>query len=528
MTDALAKRHLLWENRMGKLLSLILALCCFFPAAVAAEGAVSFYAAPVFTDNMVLQADREIVIYGTSPDEGASLSVYLEEEKKTVTVTGGRWEARFPEREAGGEPFAIQIIGGGGEHIFIENVTMGDVWLVLGQSNVEFNATALPDWDEKSQILPKNARLLTYTSLDLWETSQGARTRMWRPMTWLSAAQASALGVLLTEGLSISTGFERPIGLISAGFKGQELAAFLPKEMAEKTETAEKETSRIYDAVLSELWQFPIKGLVWYQGEANGMYYKEYAESFAAFVEAWRGKAGHFPVYAVELAPCFSGAENADPAKRQYLDFGTVRGIIGTLPLYLSDVTVCPQSDLFTDRAYDNSLHPPNKTALSQRVLASVLEGSYGMAGGKSPQIADISFGETEEEVVITFSAPVSHAGSAPLGFSAIDKDWNPAEIKEISIEGDKVHIEAERPVCIIRYGAKSDDVFGETLTLCGENGVPVPQIWHKMREPDKPSIFSFALLYIVHYLSVLWPLLLLILLGGGVLIYRKKHKKNS
>ena len=510
-------------RKTGRLLCLMILIFCMFPVFPLAEGAVSFNAAPVFTDNMVLQADREIVIYGTSPDEGAMLTVYLEEEKKTATVENGRWEARFPERKAGGEPFAIQIIGGGGEHIFIENVTMGDVWLVLGQSNVEFNATALPEWDEKSQLLPKNARVLTYTSLDLAETPSGARSRNWRPMTWLSAAQASALGVLLTESISLSTGFERPVGLISAGFKGQELAAFLPKELTEKMETAEEETSRIYDTVLSPLMQFPIKGLVWYQGEANGMYYKEYAESFSAFISAWREKAGHFPVYAVELAPCFQGGE----AERQFLDFGTVRGVIGTLPLYLSDITVCTQSDLFCDRAYKNSLHPPNKTALSQRVLASVLEGSYGIGNGKTPQIAKISFGETEKEVLLNFSAPVRSTSTEIRGFSVIDKDWNPAYIESVTMDGTRVKIQADRPVCIVRYGALAEDVFGETLSLTGEGGVPVPQLWYQLTEPDKPSALSFALLYIVHYLSILWPLLLCLLLGGGIWIYRKKRKNQ-
>lgn len=513
---------------MKKFLSLILVLCCLFPGTTLAEGAQVFDTAPVFTDNMVLQADREIVVYGTSPDEGAFLTVYLEEEKRIAEISGGMWEARFPAREAGGEPFAIQVIGGGGEHIFIENVTMGDVWLVLGQSNVEFNATALPDWDEKCQLLPKNARLLTYTSLDLEEMPKGARSRMWRPMTWLSAAQASALGVLLTEGISISTGFMRPVGLISAGFKGQELAAFLPKAIAEKTETAEAETSRIYDAVLGGLRKFPIKGLIWYQGEANGMYYKEYAESFAAFMEDWRREAGHFPIYAVELAPCFPAAEGADASGHQYLDFGTVRGVIGTLPLYLSDVTICPQSDLFADASYENSLHPPNKTALSQRVLASVLEGSYQVGGGKSPQVTDISYADTDNVVEITFSAPVFSIQEAVLGFSAIDKDWNPAEIRAVSIEGNRVRIEADRKICIIRYGAHASDVFGKDISLAGENGVPVPQIWHQLTEPDKPSALSFALLYLVHYLSRLWPLLVLAVLGVGFAIYRKKRKKKK
>lgn len=508
---------------MGRILCIWLALFCLPPIPVKAEGATTFSAAAIFTDNMVLQADREIVIYGTSPDAGETLLVFLEEEKREAVVSNGRWEARFPSRAAGGEPFAIQIIGGNeAEHIFIENVTVGDVWIVLGQSNVEFNATALPNWDEKSMQLPKNARLITYTSQDLTEKETGARSRMWRPMTYLSAAQSSALGVLLTEGISISTGFSRPIGLISAGFRGQELAAFLPRKMTKGMETVEKETSQIYEAVLSELAYFPIKGMVWYQGEANGTHYKEYAEKFSAFIADWRQTAGPFPVYAVELMPCFPGEGEAG---RQFLDFGTVRGIIGTLPLYVDALTVCPTSDLFSDRAYPNSLHPPNKTVLSERVLQEILIGSYSVPISGSPQLREITYGDTKREIRLSFSAPLSHTGEEILGFTAINKDWNPVPVTP-EMEGETVTLSAEEEICIVRYGTRYDDVFGETITLCGENGQPVPQIWHMLTPPDTPSKFSFALLYIVHYAVTLWPLWVLLILLGGWYILRKRKRQ--
>ncbi len=494
----------------------LLVLSCLFPLGASAATATVFDAAPVFTDNMVLQADREIVIYGTSPEEGAALTVFLEEERQEVTVEEGRWEARFAARPAGGEPFAIQIVGSGeGEHIFIENVTVGDVWLVLGQSNVEFSATAIPDWDARCYQLPKNARLLTFTSADLAATPKGARSRTWRPMTWLSAAQASALGVLLCDEISLSTGFERPQGLISAGFRGQELSAFLPPALAEGMETGAKETSRIYEAVLADIDRFPIRGLVWYQGEANGAYYKEYIEKFSAFIREWRKKAGHFPVYVVELAPCFPGEE----AERQYLDFGTVRGVMGTLPLFLEDTWICPASDLFSDRAYVNSLHPPNKTALSYRVLGAILEKSYGIGNATAPQIESIAYGEAENEVHLAFSMPL-YFKETPRGFSGIDESWEEAELLSVSVEGNAVRLTFDREICIVRYGARADDVHGESLSLCGENGQILPQLWYMLREPSGNKISALAR-------RMLWPLFLFALLGGAGLWWIRKKKKG-
>lgn len=497
---------------------IVLALWCLLPMGARAAAATEFDAARVFTDNMVLQADREIVIYGTSPEEGASLTIFLEEEKQEVTIKEGRWEARFGARPAGGEPFAIQIVGSdSAEHIFIENVTMGDVWLVLGQSNVEFSATAIPDWDERCQKLPKNARLLTFTSADLAGNLKGARSRTWRPMTWLSAAQSSALGVLLCDEISLSTGFERPQGLISAGFRGQELSAFLPPELSEDMETGAKETSRIYEAVLSEIDRFPIRGLVWYQGEANGAYYKEYIEKFSKFICAWREKAGHFPVYVVELAPCFPGEE----PERQYLDFGTVRGACGTLPLFLEDTWVCPASDLFSDRAYINSLHPPNKTALSYRVLGAILEKSYGIGNAAAPQVTKIEYGKAENEVRLLFSMPLYYK-ETPRGFSGIDDSWEVAEPLAVFVEESEVRLTFDREICIVRYGARADDVHGESLSLCGENGQILPQLWYKLREPKGPSLGA-AIGVLAR--RALWPLFVFVLLGGAGLWWMRKKK---
>jgi|GEM_PF-2082431 len=512
---------------------LLVAACLLFagfPVLAGADYADTFDIAPVFTDNMVLQAGKEIVLYGTSPDEGKQLAVFLGEEKREAAVADGRWEARFPAREAGGEPFPVQVQGSSAaEHIFIENVTVGDVWIVMGQSNVEFNATALTEWDELSARLPGNIRVLTYTSLDLAGLPTGARARQWRQLNHLSAAQASALGVLFAEGLAVSTGFSTPIGLISAGFRGQDLAAFLPAHLTKKMDAVE-EKGRIYESVIQHLEALPIAGLIWYQGEANGVLYKQYTEKFSAFIAGWREKAGHFPVYAVELSPCFAAPAGTDGASRQYMDFGTVRGVIGTLPLFVPDLTLCTTSDLFADKLYANSLHPPNKRAVASRVLGAVLARQYGIGTEEAvaPQIASISFGENPCEVVLTYSAPLAVTGGECLGFSGIDREWNPAEILALTVEDRQVRVTFDRDICIVRYGCHPEDVFGETLTLMGSGGIPAPNLWYKLAEPDKPSLLSFALLYFVTFIVRAWPFILLALAGAGLWLWRKKYRKQK
>jgi len=61
----------------------------------------------------------------------------------------------------------------------------------------------------------------------------------------------------------------------------------------------------LYNAMLAPLTPFPIKGVIWYQGEANVGREKQYRELFPAMIAGWR-KAwgiGNFPFLFVQIAP---------------------------------------------------------------------------------------------------------------------------------------------------------------------------------------------------------------------------------
>ena len=87
-----------------------------------------------FTDNMVLQRNTVIPVWGRA---AANEKIELKFHQQTKTVKAdinGRWMARLDAETAGG-PFELFIKGN--NSILLKNILVGDVWLCSGQSNME-------------------------------------------------------------------------------------------------------------------------------------------------------------------------------------------------------------------------------------------------------------------------------------------------------------------------------------------------------------------------------------------------------
>ncbi len=511
------------------------------PAATASD----FSVASIFTDNMVLQRDREIRIWGTSKDEGATLYVKLDDQIAFATVQGGVWEAVLPPQAACNEPKVLEICGSAeASHFFLENIVIGDVWWVLGQSNVEYSATSMVEWLTVRDTLPSSARVITYNSDDISDTEaeegfSASERRYWRPLTSYSAAQSSALGVCLVRDIAKKIETDIPLGLISMGFRGQDLAMFVPPHIAEDMTAAGKK-SEIYNRVIRSMEHLPVRGLVWYQGEANGPTYAEYNKKFTAFITHLRDNMGHFPVYIIELAPCFP--PSAQDSEWQYLDFGIVRGEMGTLPMQTEDVYMISTSDLWTSRTYKNSLHPPNKMAVANRAANAILTNAYKLWDEEmalSPTVSKVNYGETKNEVYVTFShvgdglITTEKSGNQVLGFSAIDRKWNPiSSLSAQLISRDTIHIVCDREICILQYGCRTDDVFPETVSLASSHFLPAAAFRTILSEPDNAPFYVVLYQYGYAFCKNYWPYILvavfslfLIVLFG---VIRKKKTRKS
>lgn len=94
--------------------------------------------AAIFKDNMVLQRNKRICIFGEcEPDKKETITVSLSGFNVIAEIKDGKWFAYLPEMEAQ-ENLELIISSSNGEEITLKNVAVGEVWLAGGQSNMEF------------------------------------------------------------------------------------------------------------------------------------------------------------------------------------------------------------------------------------------------------------------------------------------------------------------------------------------------------------------------------------------------------
>src|SRR4051812_17900654 len=121
------------------------------------EGVVfmnSFTLNPIFSDNMVLQREKPIKIFGESSVKN-TITVSVAGHTTTVRDVVGNWVAIIPPMEATTEcEITVSSNNPLDQKIIIKNVAIGEVWIAGGQSNMEFSLKY--DIDAKESIATSN------------------------------------------------------------------------------------------------------------------------------------------------------------------------------------------------------------------------------------------------------------------------------------------------------------------------------------------------------------------------------------
>ena len=120
---------------MNRIITLLAALLL---AGFSMEAQVTL--SPLFSDNMVLQRDSEVPVWGKAK-AGSTVKVMTSWDGMThecIAGADGKWSVKVDTPPAGG-PFEITISNGKGKKrmTVLHNVMSGDVWLCSGQSNME-------------------------------------------------------------------------------------------------------------------------------------------------------------------------------------------------------------------------------------------------------------------------------------------------------------------------------------------------------------------------------------------------------
>lgn len=391
--------------------------------------------ASLFQDHLVLQRDARIPVWGRAePGERVAVS-FAGNNESTTADSHGRWRVDLEPRAASAEPRELTVSGR--TIVVIRDVLVGEVWLCSGQSNMAFPVRqALNAEDEKARAHFPRIRQF-HVALTASRVPSETVAGEWAVCSPESVGEFTAVGYFFAREIHRALGV--PVGLINSSWGGTFIESWM-SEAALRSDPAfaaalERKAglradgpvhrhvpSSLFNGMIAPLAPYALRGVLWYQGEANGDHPEEYRALFAALIGQWRRDwgRGDFPFYFAQLSS-FKAWNSATGDGWGYLREAQA-GVV-TLPHTGMAVT--------HDIGEPDDVHPRNKQEVGRRLALLALNRTYARPVG--PDSGPILSSSVREggTMILRFSCAdgLRAEGGEPRGFeiAAADQRFVPA-----------------------------------------------------------------------------------------------------
>ena len=361
-----------------------------------------------FSSHMVLQQGVPLTVWGQSPPFETIQVTLADAEASACADSAGDWEAVLPPQGAGG-PHILRVRSASGSLDF-EDVWIGEVWLLAGQSNIEWTASQFPD--ASADAADAHAPMVRHFTLATHrgpEASNDIRGT-WRVMSPESAPAFSAIGMYFAkfwgERQSVALGLVvSALGDTSAEMWLSRSAMVADPVLRPTVEEFDAQVARhtnelataaeptldflrryapccLFNGMIHPLARCRFRGVIWYQGESNGRRASTYHRLLTHLISEWRSlfKSPELPVIVIQL-PRFREVE----AVAQVSMWADLR------EAQAQAVSELPSAWLVSciDLGDPIDIHPPNKKEYARRALACVNANVYQQQVpwcGPSPQ----------------------------------------------------------------------------------------------------------------------------------------------
>ncbi|HEY9249296.1 MAG TPA: sialate O-acetylesterase, partial [Rariglobus sp.] len=191
--------------------------------------AVSLHAASaltpnfLFSDNMVLQRDRTVPVWGEAP-AGAQVRVsFLGKSASVAAGPDGKWSVKLGPFPAGG-PHEL-VIESASEKRTVKNVLVGDVWFCSGQSNMWWSVARSKDGAKEIPLAnhPK-LRLITIPQRSASSPKSDLEGVTWSECTPETVKEFSAVAYYFGRALQQHNGV--PVALINSSWGGSAIQSW--------------------------------------------------------------------------------------------------------------------------------------------------------------------------------------------------------------------------------------------------------------------------------------------------------------
>jgi len=398
----------------------------------------------VLGDSMVLQQKQKVPIWGKA-DAGETVKIGFGKQKLTVIADQkGNWRVDLKPLKADFTPQSLIVEGK--NKIELKNILVCEVWLVSGQSNMQWTLFQSNNGEtEVGKANYPNIRLFNVSREVAFKKRQG-KLGEWKICNPDSVKDFSGAGYYF--GVELQKNLNVPVGLINSSYGGSQAEAWTPieylnanpdlKATVERTKIWDEERPRvkaeyaeaiekwkaesekqkasgakpspspsvpdalrdyriassIYDGMIEPLIPFAIRGAAWYQGESNEARAEQYNILLPTMIRSWRKRwqQGNFPFEIIQLPNYRKNSdepENAPwsfirEAQRKTAENGVNIGLIVTI-----------------DIGEANDIHPKNKLDVGKRMSVWALRNIYGKNLTDAPALKN--FRIKSSKIILTF-----------------------------------------------------------------------------------------------------------------------------
>lgn len=433
----------------------------------------------IYTSGMVIQRDKPFLLHGKADSGQAVVARLGKSKRKTVASADGKWSVCFDAPKVGDAPLTLTVECGA-QKILLDDILVGEVWLCSGQSNMAFMLKEGYDCAKyAAEAHGKNIRIYdmkprVITNHVMWDSIELARLNRldyyipakWEKPTPENIADFSAVayhfGAMLADSLGV------PVGLVCNAVGGAPIEAFIDRKTLEHhpvlvdilsnwknndmiqdwvrgraaynsknsgnpLQRHPYEPCYLYETGIAPLAGFPIKGVIWYQGESNAHNVELFEVEFLTLVDSWRRVWGSdMPFHFVQLSSI---------ARPSWPHFRDVQRRLS------HSVEACGMA-VSSDKGDSLDVHPRDKYPVGMRLARVALNENYGFEGltPSGPEIR--SAVNKGSKLVLTFDyADGMHAsdGGRLLTFEVADETglYHPAD--EAEVDGNTIVLKSKR-----------------------------------------------------------------------------------
>ena len=415
----------------------------------------------VISEHAVLQQGKPIRVFGSGTPGSLALVKLVKDTdprisyKNAVLVgTDGTFVAELPALSGSFDSYTLTISDTLNE-TQVHDLVVGEVWVSGGQSNMQLEVEEMADGEAEmaSAANPMIRLFYQYTGDHngnfpytpapdvvggVWKTADSGENI--KDFSGIGYAYAKKLYQLLSE-----EGLSCPVGILATSLGGTMIQTWLPVDVqmassvwsayvrSHKTDlgvaynfdqTAYNSSDwcnfqrpgALFNAKVAPLFNFQVKGVLWYQGESDAVY-EPNLHAIPMLIDSWsRGFNQNdelLDFVMIQIAPYDGGDPMTSTSTHWFSGFADQRRAqleVAAMEKYAPTTVVVPLYDVslfwdvpLTQFAWANAIHPVTKIPVGERAAKEAYTAFYwGSVDFLPPRVSAVEFDATS--VTISFT----------------------------------------------------------------------------------------------------------------------------